>query len=85
MSQKEYKTRYVWVGKMIHWELRKWLKFDHVYKWYMHKPESVVKNKTHKIIFNRNRSFNPEQKNRHSINVPEKNEFVRILPFEMTE
>ena len=35
---------------MIHWELRKKLKFDPANKWYMHKPESVQENETHKII-----------------------------------
>ena len=27
LSQKEYKTRHDWVGKVIHWELCKMLKF----------------------------------------------------------
>ena len=34
---------------MVHWELRK--KFDHTNKWYMHDPESVLKNGAHKILW----------------------------------
>ena len=34
-AQKEYKTRHDWVGKVIHWELCKKLKFDHTNKCYM--------------------------------------------------
>ena len=36
---------------MIHWELCKKLKFHHTTKWYMHKPESVLENETHKILW----------------------------------
>ena len=36
IEQKEYKTRHNWVGKVIHWELCKMLKFDHENKRYMH-------------------------------------------------
>ena len=35
-AQNEYKIRHGWVGKVIHWELLKKLKFDHTDKWYMH-------------------------------------------------
>ena len=41
---------YDWVGKVIHWELCKRLKFGHAYKWYMQKPESVLENETHEIL-----------------------------------
>ena len=37
LVQKEYKTRHDWVGKVIHRELCKKLKFDHTNKWYMPK------------------------------------------------
>ena len=47
--QKEIETKHVWVWKMINWELCKELKFDHTTKWYMQKPESVLKNQTHQI------------------------------------
>ena len=50
LAQKKYKTRHDWVGKLIHWELYKRLKFDNADKWYMYKPESIQKNKTHKIL-----------------------------------
>ena len=39
LAQKEYKTKHDWVGKVIHWELCKGLKFDHTSKLYIHKPE----------------------------------------------
>ena len=51
LAQKEYKTRHDWVEKVIHWELCKKLKFDHTNKWYMHNPESVLENETHKLIW----------------------------------
>ena len=51
LAQREYKTRHDWVGKVIHWELCKKLHFHHATKWYMHKPESVLENKTHKILW----------------------------------
>ena len=40
LAQKEHKTRYDRVGKTIHWELCKKLKFDYTTKEYIHKPES---------------------------------------------
>ena len=46
---KEYKPRNDWVGKVIHWELYKKLRFDHTTKWYLHKPELVRENETHKF------------------------------------
>ena len=47
---KKHKTRHDWVGVVIYWELCKKLKYDHSTKWYMHKPESVLENETHKIL-----------------------------------
>ena len=35
---------------MTHWELCKKLKFDHITKWYMHKPESLLEKETCKIL-----------------------------------
>ena len=35
---------------MIHWELCKKFKFDHANKRYLHNPESVPGNKTHKHL-----------------------------------
>ena len=36
---------------MIHWELFKILKFDHMTKWYIHNPESVLRDETLKILW----------------------------------
>ena len=44
LAQKEYKARHDWAKKTIHWKLCKKLKFDHVNKWYMHDPQSVLEN-----------------------------------------
>ena len=49
-ARKEYKTRHDWVGKVIHLEICKKLKFDHKNKWYMHNPASVLENDTHKHL-----------------------------------
>ena len=51
LAQKEYKTRPDWVGKVIHWEMCKKFKFDHTNKWYMHNPAPVLKNDTHKLLW----------------------------------
>ena len=51
LAQKEYKTRHDWVGKVIHRELCKKLKFDHTNKWYMPNPESIVENETPKFLW----------------------------------
>ena len=51
VAQKEYKTKYDWVGKVIHWDLGRRLKFDHSTKWYMHKLESIPENKMHKTLW----------------------------------
>ena len=51
LALKEYKTRHDWVGKVIHLELCKKFIFDHANKWYMHKPESVLENDTHKLLW----------------------------------
>ena len=40
-----------WVGKVIDWELCKKLKFDYTNKWYMHNPESVLKNEMHRLLW----------------------------------
>ena len=37
------------VGKVIHWEMCKKLKFDHTNKWYMHNPAPVLENNTYKL------------------------------------
>ena len=40
-SRKKYRRRYEWMGK---------LKFDHTEKVFPHKPESILENKTNKIL-----------------------------------
>ena len=49
LAQREYKARHDWVGKVIHWEMCKKLKFAHYNKWYMHNPGPVLENATHKV------------------------------------
>ena len=51
LVQKEYKTRHDLVGKVIHWELSRKLKFGHTNKWYMHNPESILENEMHKLLW----------------------------------
>ena len=51
IAQKECKTKHDWMGKMIHWELCKKLKFDYTNKSYMHNTKSVVENETHKLLW----------------------------------
>ena len=50
-AQKEYKIRHDLVGKVSHRELCKKWKLDHMYKWYIHNPESVLENETHKLLW----------------------------------
>ena len=50
LVQKEFKTRFDWVGKVIQWELCKKFEFDHANKWYMHNQESVLENETHQFL-----------------------------------
>ena len=52
LAEKEYKTRHDWVGKAIYWELCKKFRFNHTNKWYMHNPESILENETHKVLWN---------------------------------
>ena len=51
LAQKVYKTRYDWVGKVIHREMCKKFKFDQTNKWYMHNPVAVLENDTHKLLW----------------------------------
>ena len=51
LGQKVYKTGHDWVGKVIHWELCKKSKSNHMNKWYMHNPASVLENDTHKLLW----------------------------------
>ena len=51
LAPKQYKNRHVCVGKVIQRELCKSFKFDHTIKWYMQRPEYVMENETHNIIW----------------------------------
>ena len=51
LTQREYKAGHYSVGKVIHWELCKKFNFHHSTKWYMHKPNHVLENETHKILW----------------------------------
>ena len=51
LAQKEYRTRYDWVGKRIHWEMCRKFKFDHMNKCYMHNQTSVQENDTDKLLW----------------------------------
>ena len=46
LAQKESKTTHEWVGKVIHWELCKRLKFVHTNKWCKQKSESFLENES---------------------------------------
>ena len=47
LVQKDCKTSHKWMWKGIQWELGKRLKFDHLLKWYVHKPKYVLENEMH--------------------------------------
>ena len=50
LARKEYNTRHDWVGKVIHWEMCEWFKFDHTAWLYRHNAESVLEHEIHKIL-----------------------------------
>ena len=50
LALREYKTRHDWLGMVIHWDMCNKFKFDHMNKWYMPNPESVLANETHKFL-----------------------------------
>ena len=50
LSQKKFKIRHDWVGKVIRWELCKILTFYHTEKWYMQKTRIFKKKKMHEIL-----------------------------------
>ena len=66
------------MGKVIHWELCKKLKFEHTNKWYVHNPKSVLDNETHKSLNlgQTTRSYNNQQKKKRT---------CRIMDFDTTE
>ena len=50
LVQKENKVKPSWMGKVIHWESDKIIKFDHTTEWYMRKQQSLLQNEAHKIL-----------------------------------
>ena len=50
LAQKESKARHDLVGKAVNREFCKRLKHDYTIKWNKHKPDSILKNETHKIL-----------------------------------
>ena len=51
LAQKEFKNSHNWMGKVIHRELCKKLKFDYTNKWCIHNPEYVPENETHNLLW----------------------------------
>ena len=49
LAQKEYKARHDWVGKVIHWKMRKKFQLDYTNKWHMHNQAPVLENDTQKL------------------------------------
>ena len=54
LTQKEYNSRHDKVGKVIHWEMCKKLKFYQTNKLYIHNPADVLENDSHKLIWDFN-------------------------------
>ena len=54
LAPKEYKVRHSWVVTVIHCEIRKKFKFDHIKKWYMHHKAPVLENDAHKLLWDFN-------------------------------
>ena len=54
LALKEYKARYDWVGKVVHWEMCRKFQFNLTNKWYMHNPASVIENDSHKLLWDFN-------------------------------
>ena len=83
MEQKEYKAIHDWVGKVIHWEMCKKFKFHHVNKWYMHNPEPVLENDTHKLLWDFEIQTDPQILARRSdlIIINKKKKICKIVDF----
>ena len=50
-SKLAHVARHKWEEKVIHSELCQKYKLNHYTKWYIHKPESVLENATHKNLW----------------------------------
>ena len=51
LAKMECKNRHSWARKVIPWKLSKKPKFLPTDKWYINKPESVLENETHEILW----------------------------------
>ena len=51
LAQKKFKRRHANLVKIVHWKLAKKCNFEAGDKWYEHEPESVLKNKDYKILW----------------------------------
>ena len=51
LTQKEYKTRHIWVEEEINWELCYEFKFDRTNKCYIYNQVCVLENELHKILW----------------------------------
>ena len=73
-------ARHDWVGKVIHWELCKRLKFDHTSKYSILKQESFQDNLMDKILWNlyTNRSPNLGQKTWSTVNLHQVNFAISV-------
>ena len=71
LTRKDCKTRHDWVGKVIHWELCKKLKFVYTNKWHMHNPTSVLENETHKLLgdFDIQTDYRPDNQTSEKVNL----------------
>ena len=77
LAQKDYKTRHDWVDKVIHWEMCKKFKFDH-----MHNPAAVLEKDTQAPmrLWHTNLSPNLSQKTR-PYNNQQKKRICKIVDF----
>ena len=51
LAQKEYKKRYDYLGRIVHWKFARKCNFEAGDKWYEHEPEGVSENKDYKILW----------------------------------
>ena len=52
LEQKKYKDKTRLVGEGDpHWQLCRKFQFHYMNKWYMHNPESLLENETHKVLW----------------------------------
>ena len=81
LAQTEYKTRHDWVGKVIHWELCKKLKFDHTNKWYIHNSAAVLENDTQTPTGLRHTNGSPNLTRKTNIQQKQKKRNCKIVDF----